>query len=208
MKYFPNEKFVSFINGELHGVYLYPRVQVKILREQLSIFAINEGVGPSESLAESMEELRIEDKVFKVTDRQMTKTENDLFSISSDTFFRYKFITPWVALNEIQLSQYEPLFSNERRALLNSLLEKNLEFVASDLRQPTDEKVQVRFVSSSLTPKTIEYSKFGSFKGFFTSNIVLPDYLGLGNNIAKGLGTLVKLREQPVEEKQNEESPS
>ncbi len=208
MKYFPNERFVIFINGELHGHFLYPRIQVKILREQLCIFAMNEGCGPTASLVDAMESIQIEDKTFTVEDIYKLEQEDDLFTVSSDSFYKYKFITPWVALNEKQLHQYEPLFSNERRALLNTLLERNLEFVANDLGVQNDEPIQVRFVSSSLTPKTIEYSKFGSFKGFFTSNIRLPDYLGLGNNISKGLGTLVKMKDMLPDQETKEDSTS
>ncbi|NOZ07549.1 MAG: CRISPR-associated endonuclease Cas6 [FCB group bacterium] len=199
MKYFPNERFVSFINGELHGVYLYPRIQVKILREQLCFFAVNEGVSAALSLTEKLEYLQIEDKKYEVVDKQILDQSEELFVVKSDQYYKYKFITPWVALNEKQLSQYEPMFSNERRNMLNLLLERNLDFVANDLGRFNDEKIEVRFVSSSLTPKTIEYSKFGSFKGFFTSNVIIPDYLGLGNSISKGLGTLVQLKEREPE---------
>ncbi len=211
MRTFPNEKFVSFINGELHGVYLYPRIQVKVLRKQLCVFAVNEGISPTRSLLDKLEYLEIEGNRYTIIDRDEKFQEKDLFTITPNQYHKYKFITPWVALNERQLAQYEPLFSNERRMYLNNLLVKNLEFVADNLGRSPSEEIQVRFTSSSLTPKTIEYSKYGSFKGYFTSNLILPDYLGLGNSISKGLGTLIKLEdirrddEEPEDKKQNDE---
>jgi len=204
MRTFPNEKFVSFINGDLHGVYLYPRIQVKVLRKQLCIFAVNEGISPTRSLLEKMEYLMIEGKRITIIEREEKFQEEELFVITPNQYHKYKFITPWVALNERQLDQYEPLFSNERRLFLNTLLGKNLEFVADNLGRTPENEIQVRFTSSSLTPKTIEYSKYGSFKGYFTANILLPDYLGLGNSISKGLGTLIKLEDIHRDEKQDD----
>ncbi len=196
MRFFPNEKFISFINGELSGVYAYPRIQVKILRNQLCIFAANEGISPTLSLVEKLKYLIIDRKKINFTNIEMLEYP-DQFSVTPDRYHKYKFITPWVALNDQQMFRYEPMFINERREYLNTILSRNLAFMAKDLGIPPAEDIQVRFRASSLTPKVVDYSKLGSFKGYFTSNIRLPDYIGLGNNITKGLGTLVKWEYHP-----------
>jgi hypothetical protein len=52
----------------------------------------------------------------------------------------------------------------------------------------------------------------GSFKGYFTSNVRLPNYIGLGNNITKGLGTLIKWEYKPgttnTDQKSSESEPA
>ena len=48
--------------------YLYPRIQVKILNEQIIIFAINEGVKPLLKIQDSIKELNFGDITFKVDD--------------------------------------------------------------------------------------------------------------------------------------------
>ena len=46
MKQFPDSEIVPMLNGSYRKKYLYPRIQVKILNEQIIIFAIKEGVKP------------------------------------------------------------------------------------------------------------------------------------------------------------------
>jgi hypothetical protein len=196
MKYFPNEKFISFINGDLRGVYSYPRIQVKILRNQLCLFAVNEGIGPTVSLAEQLSHMNIDNQDVHFNHKEILEYP-DQFSLTPEKFHKYKFITPWVALNDQQVYKYEPLFTSERRDYLNSVLAKNLEFMIKDLGNDPSDSVQVRFRAGSLTPKIVNYSKMGSFKGYFTSNVRLPNYIGLGNNITKGLGTLIKWEYKP-----------
>jgi len=199
IKSFPNEKFISFINGELRGVHAYPRVQVKVLRGQLSFFAVNEGVFPTIALVNQLEFLRLNEKVVKFLAKE-EEIYPQQFEVTPEKFHKYKFITPWVALNEIQLYRYEPMFTDERREYLDSVLQKNLEFIVKDLGSEPVGPIQVRFRASSLTPKIVPYSKMGSFKGYFTTNVNLPDYVGLGNNITKGLGTVIKWKYRPKPE--------
>ena len=203
MKMFPNEKFVSFVNGEMRGIYLYPRVQVKILRKQLCIFAISEGIMPTHSIAEKLTSLDAGDITYHFDDFEQHTQSNGLFTVTHKLYHKYKFITPWVALNGRQLTQYETMFSNERRSFLNSALIKNIEFVITELDCPVQPNIQIRFRTSSLYPKTVEYSHFGSFKGLFTTNVVLPNYLGLGNSITKGLGSLIRVEANGIRQTEN-----
>ena len=53
MKQFSDEKVVPFLNGKLRNKYLYPRVQVKILNEQIYIVGIKEGINPVVSLIDN-----------------------------------------------------------------------------------------------------------------------------------------------------------
>ncbi len=53
--------------------------------------------------------------------------------------------------------------------------------------------VSVKVKLQSLTPRVVEEQGSGSFKGCFTCNMILPDYMGLGNGITKGLGTIVQI---------------
>ena len=42
----------------------------------------------------------------------------------------------------------------------------------------------------NLHPKSIDDNKWKSFKGDFKTNIILPNYIGLGNGITRGYGTI------------------
>ena len=57
MNQFSDQKIDPFLNGKLRNKYLYPRVQVKILNEQIYIIGIKEGINPVLSLIDNIRSL-------------------------------------------------------------------------------------------------------------------------------------------------------
>jgi hypothetical protein len=55
MNQFSDEEIVPMLDGSYRQQFLYPRVQVKILNEQIYIVGINEGVDPIKSIAKKMD---------------------------------------------------------------------------------------------------------------------------------------------------------
>lgn len=192
---FPNHAIVPFINGEYRGQMRYPRVQVKVLRNQLCIFGIGDGYKVVRGFYEELESFQIEEEEYKVTGMDIPESDLQL-DLPSEDFLRYKFITPWVALNRRYLVMYRALLPVERAAFLNRLLVQNLLFIGRELGYEINYTVTARVKLQSLTPRVVEEQGSGSFKGYFTSNMILPDYLGLGNGITKGLGTIVQMQPQ------------
>jgi len=58
---------------------------------------------------------------------------------------------------------------------------------------PTDKGIYTKVEVSNLHPKPIDDNKWKSFKGDFKTNIILPNYIGLGNGITRGYGTISRL---------------
>ncbi len=189
---FPDHPLVPFINGQYRGQLRYPRVQVMVLRQQLCIFGIGEGYDAVRSFHEELSEFTVDDQTYKVVDIETPESEL-AFDRPADNFLRYKFITPWVALNQRSLAQYKGLLPRERVSYLNRLLVQNLLFISRELGYNIPFTVSTRVKLQSLSPRVVEEQGSGSFKGYFTSNMILPDYLGLGNGITKGLGTIVQM---------------
>jgi hypothetical protein len=189
---FANHSIVPFINGEYREEYRYPRVQVKVLRNQLSLFGIGEGYSSVIDLAENLKTFTVDDITYEVTDREVLQSEM-ILDEPAEQFLRYKFITPWVALNRRSLAHYKTLMPRERITYLNRMLVQNLLFIAREMGSDPVFSVSARVKLQSLSPRVVEMQGSGSFKGYFTCNLVLPDYLGLGNGITKGLGTIVQL---------------
>ncbi|UCD37927.1 MAG: hypothetical protein JSW54_00110 [Fidelibacterota bacterium] len=195
---FPNHSIIPYINGEYRGQMRYPRVQVKVLRNQLCIFGLGSGYDVVQAFCHDLEEFEIEDQTYKVVGMDTPESELQLNRHASH-FHRYKFITPWVALNRRSLAMYKALLPMERVAFLNRLLVQNLLFIARELGFNVGYTLSARVKLQSLSPRVVEEQGSGSFKGYFTSNMILPDYLGLGNGITKGLGTIVQIEEQPID---------
>jgi hypothetical protein len=189
---FPNHIIVPYINGEYRGQLRYPRIQVKVLRNQLCIFGLGSGYDVVQSFHPELESFKVEDQAYKVTSVDLPESELQL-DHQSEHFLRYKFITPWVALNRRSIAVYKALLPMERVSYLNRLLVQNLLFIARELGYNVNYTLSARVKLQSLTPRIVEEQGSGSFKGYFTSNMILPDYLGLGNGITKGLGTIVQV---------------
>ena len=73
---------------------------------------------------------------------------------------------------------------------LNKLLGTNLIFLAKEMGMPIDKGIYTKVEVSNLHPKSIDDNKWKSFKGDFKTNIILPNYIGLGNGITRGYGTI------------------
>jgi len=81
----------------------------------------------------------------------------------------------------------------ERILYLNRVLVQNLLFIARELGYKIRFEVNARVRLQTLTARVVVVQGSGSFKGYFTCNMILPDYLGLGHGITKGLGTIVQI---------------
>ena len=130
MKQFSDEKVVPFLNGKLRNKYLYPRVQVKILNEQIYIVGIKEGINPVVSLIDNFNSFNFGNITINIEKYDIEKNK-DQFT-TTEKLLRYKFITPWIALNKSTGSKYRFLADQEKPLFLNQLLGKNLLFIEKE----------------------------------------------------------------------------
>jgi len=191
MKQFSDEKVVPFLNGELRDKYLYPRVQVKILNEQIYIVGIKEGINPVLSLIDNFSSFNFGNITINIEKYDIEKNK-DQFT-TTEKLLRYKFITPWVALNKSTIGEYRFLTNQEKLLFLNQLLGKNLLFIAKELGFDIKNKIFTKVSINNLIPEKIDENGWGAFTGEFKTNFLIPSYIGLGNGITRGFGTLFSL---------------
>ena len=191
MKQFSNEKVVPFLNGKLRNKYLYPRVQVKILNEQIYIVGIKEGINPVLSLIDNFNSFNFGNITINIEKYDIEKNK-DQFN-TTEKLLRYKFITPWIALNKSTGGKYRFLTDQEKPLFLNQLLGKNLLFIAKELGFDIKNKIFTKVSINNLIPEKIDENGWGAFTGEFKTNFLLPSYIGLGNGITRGFGTLFSL---------------
>ena len=191
MREFPDEPLIPFINGSYRNEYLYPRVQVKILDEEIYLLGIKEGVEPIESLVKNLNIMNFGNITF-----QVEEVENEMFDTSfgaSEKSIYYQFLTPWIALNKTNVKLYQNLKNSdeERVKFLRRLLSQNIAFIGKELGlRRLDTKIFVDIALDTLKPRIMDEGKNASFKGGFYTNFVLPNYIGIGNGITKGFGVL------------------
>ena len=191
MKQFSDEKVVPFLNGKLRNKYLYPRVQVKILNEQIYIVGIKEGVNPVLSLIDNIRLFNFGNITINIEKYDIEENKDQF--ITTEKLLRYKFITPWIALNKSTGSKYRFLTDQEKPLFLNQLLGKNLLFIAKELGFDIKNKIFTKVSINNLIPEKIDENGWGAFTGEFKTNFLIPSYIGLGNGITRGFGTLFSL---------------
>ena len=87
MRQFENEPVIPYMDGTYREQFLYPRVQVKILNEQIFIIGINEGADPVRSLAEKLDHLDFGNITFDVGGADVENCDNQF--IPSERLIRY-----------------------------------------------------------------------------------------------------------------------
>tara|TARA_B100000287_G_scaffold383735_1_gene389715 strand:- start:371 stop:1351 length:981 start_codon:yes stop_codon:yes gene_type:complete len=191
MKQFSEQKIVPFLDGKLRNKYLYPRVQVKILHEQIYIVGIKEGVEPVMSLIDNVKSFNFGNITINI-DKYEIEENIDQFKVT-ERLLRYKFITPWIALNKSTGGKYRFSSDDEKFLFLNKLLGQNLLFIAKELGEEIKTKIYTKVIIDNKMPEKIDDNGWGAFTGQFKTNFILPNYTGLGNGITRGYGALYSL---------------
>jgi len=188
MRQYPDESIIPMLDGSYRDRFLYPRVQVKILNEQIYIIGVHEGVDPVLSLAEKFEMFDFGNITFEAQDCDIENVEEQF--VPSTLLIRYRFITPWVALNQMTGGKYRFLTNQEKPSFLNRLLGQNIIFLANEVGINLEDNIFTKVKVSSLFPRPVDENKWGAFMGEFKTNFVLPNYIGIGNGITRGFGTI------------------
>ena len=188
MKNFPNEEIVPMLNGSYRKKYLYPRIQVKILDEEILLVGLSQGVDPILKIQEKIKELNFGDITFEVLDKSVVE-ESEAFMFTS-SLQKYEFVSNWVALNANTSKQFDAKNEKEKLQFLNNLIAKNIVFISQDIGFELPENIYSQIIVSSLEAKKMDQNQWRAFDGKFSANLVMPDYLGIGNGITRGFGTI------------------
>ena len=191
MRHYPDLDIIPMLNGKYRDRYLYPRVQVKVLNEQIYIIGVGDGSDCVLQLIDKISTLDFGNITFEVNDKNIIDMM-DQFQ-QADQLIRYRFVTPWVALNQTTGRKYRALNNSERVNFLNNLLGRNIIFVAKELSIDLEDKVFTKVNLSSLFPKPVDENNWGAFFGEFSTNFNLPNFIGLGNGITRGFGAIYSL---------------
>lgn len=103
---------------------------------------------------------------------------------------RYELCAPWIALNQENYARYRVLDPRARRAELDRILVGNLLTMSQTFGWFFDagETVYAAFEPGGEVPSTVKGVALVGFKGFFVTNLVLPDGLAIGRSVSHGFG--------------------
>jgi len=196
MRKFQGKEIVPMLDGSYRDKFLYPRIQVKILDEQIHFVAVSEGVSPIKDVLSSLDELDFGNITFKILDKEIEEKEDYFKPISK--LISYRFVTPWIALNQATGNQYRSLENEEKAPYLNNLLGQNIVFMSREMGLELENNIFTKVKLESLSPKSVDENNWGAFDGEFETNFILPNHLGIGNGITRGYGTILGLYEPNI----------
>ena len=202
MQKFNDKEIVPMLDGSYRDKFLYPRIQVKILNEQIHFVATAEGVNPIKDILSNLDALDFGNITFEVTDTEIEEEKDYLKPLSK--LISYRFVTPWIALNQATGNRYRNLKNEERIDYLNNLLGQNIVFISREMGIELENNIFTKVKLSSLFPKNIDENNWGAFDGEFETNFLLPNYIGIGNGITRGYGTILGLFEPDIFSKKGE----
>ena len=206
MRDFPNDEIVPMLNGSYRKKFLYPRIQVKIVDEEILLVGLHQGVDPILAIHEKIKDLNFGDITFDVLEKSVIEKE-DAFVFSS-FLHKYRFLSNWVALNINTSKKYDTKNDEDKLQYLNNLIAKNIVFISREMGFEFEKNIYSKINVIDINPIKLDQNGWGAFDGEFYSNIILPSYIGIGNGITRGHGTISGSQSNDIPEFDNKEFES
>ncbi|OIN58197.1 DNA repair protein [Arsenicibacter rosenii] len=169
--------------------YAYPQVQYKVLNKIPTLVGLNEGASLLAQLFLTMRHLDIDGTAYPILSKHI-RHEQATIGLSED-LHQYRFQTLWMALNQANYQDYRRREPAEQQAQLKRVLINQILNVFKDIGLWLQPQERV-LVSLNVEERTTQFKNqtMIAFTGSFTTNVLLPDGLGLGKGVARGFGAL------------------
>ena len=178
-------------------IYNYPRIQFKILNRQAVLVGLEEGSALLAQLWLEVDQAQIGLETLSVQESIVQKRRVEIGE--SKSMVTYRFLSPWLALNQENEHRYRTMpKSIDRFRLLERILVGNCLSFAKSFQHNVTLKLtadcsKLRPVSSRLKGITMQ-----GFTGSFSVNFLLPDRVGIGKSVSRGFGTLVRAQNAKI----------
>lgn len=189
---FPEQPILHQHIEERGLIYLYPKVQYRVIDGMAMMVGLAEGAEVVKEICSRMDCLEFGGMVYQVKDKQIQEGEVKFGENGSAVC--YHFLTPWLALNEKNYERYKTLDRKGQIQLLNRILIGNILSMAKGLEYVVTSEIRVRtYLKPTTIPAKIKGVGMTGFLGEFQVNFNLPDYIGLGKSVSRGFGTIKKV---------------
>lgn len=163
----------------------YPLVQYKIIDGMIVIIGIDEGGEILKKITPELDTLNL-DKKYEITEKFLHEKEEDIKPSSDEK--HYKFVTPWLGLNQKNYKQYANYNSwKDKKDLINKIIVGNILSMSKGLGIVVNKRL---FAKTHLNEKIVQYKgvKMNAFMGEFKIHYDIPDYFGIGKGVSQGFG--------------------
>ncbi len=190
--------------------YRYPAIQYKRMGRNPLIVCVEEGVDAIHELFQQPSwEINLNGRPLTLVVADLRLNQYTLQAWEHD--FRFE-ISDWLALNEANYTRYQNTPDDrDRLALLERILTGNILSMAKGLDWHIDRNVRVRIHAvSPLRRQRFKNQLLSCFDAEFSTNVFLPDWIGLGKGVSVGFGVVRSRkdkvgREKPIKPTQDNE---
>ncbi|MBM4146280.1 MAG: hypothetical protein FJ240_08415 [Nitrospira sp.] len=192
---FPQFDMLHNHNKDETLLYLYPRIQYRIIDGIAYLIGIDEGVPLIRLIEEKINSITLKDHDYTIKKKELV-SEDSQFGIS-ESLINYCFINPWLALNEKNYHEYMKMGSQRKRySILRDILKGNLLSLSKSLGYVVDEQIKVATLLLEENECSLKGTPMLGFLGTFSVNFEIPDYWGIGKSVSRGFGTVKQVTEK------------
>jgi len=185
-------KYEELHNHSGNGfIYTYPKIQYKIVGGSAFIIGIEEGTKILGKIALETNKLELNHEIYKVMDGYISLKMEDFGTC--DTENTYKFISPWLALNEKNYKNYKDLDDIGKKEKLEKILVGNIISMSKYLNYTVDKKIEANILNYREFGVKYKGNSFVGIFGEFTVNFNIPNLFGIGRKVSKGFGSVIKI---------------
>jgi hypothetical protein len=171
-------------------LYEYPKIQYKSLFKKPTIICLDKGVDEIHNLFQfDNDSIRIKGEGYTLNVQKVDVRKINLQTWDSKISYQ---ITNWLALNQTSFDKYLKLESEkERKEFLEKILIGNILSFAKGINWNILEHINLS-IDWVRDPYSLKFKgkKWLSFTAGFSTNISLPQYIGLGRGVSHGFGTI------------------
>lgn len=170
-------------NGE--SMYRMPMVQYKVIEGDLIVIGFNEGSDLINKEFLKHKEVKIGETTLKNFETKL-EIKDEVMKVD-DNLYIYRFLSPWLPIN-----QKNKILYTEGKLNLNRVLTNNLLTNFKGLNIEADKKIMVkgRYIKKEVSVKN---TKMIGFLGEFTTNVKMPNLISIGKRRAVGFGVVEEM---------------
>ena len=171
-------------------IYRYPMVQYKIIDKTAMIIGIGKASNLVANIGIIEDEILIDDKLINIYEKSILRLNQNYGC--KDDYIEYKFITPWLALNQNNIKKYTAADLIEKEEILKRVLIGNILSFSKGMDYTVDETIKVKLDLNQIDVK-FKQKEMLAFIGEFFINFEIPDNFAIGKGISRGFGTVKKI---------------
>jgi hypothetical protein len=194
LRNFVNRHFEQAVDAHNHGedgslAHRYPQIQFKMLPTAAVLIGIGDGAAVLERLWGELDHETLGSGNWKVAESDF-ELRDETIDASGEPI-TYRFVTPWLGLNQKNFRSYTGSRNQGfRKSELSRILVGNCLGLADTLGIRFRRRIEADGRQLTSVKTSVGDRPMIGFVGRFTMNLTLPGLIGLGKSVSRGFGTI------------------